>query len=49
MQSCPMYDSFTKLMDQNIDIMNEDMRRIHLLVVKRLAKQLKLCDYGNNE
>jgi hypothetical protein len=30
--------------------MNEDMRRIHMLVVvKRLAKQLKLDDQGNEK
>jgi hypothetical protein len=28
---------------------NEDMRRIHMLIVKQLTKQLKLDDQGNKE
>lgn len=33
----------------NIDNMNEDMRRIHMLAVKWLSKELKLDERGNEE
>jgi hypothetical protein len=33
-------------MDMNNN-MNEDMGRLHMLVVKQLAKQLKIDDLGN--
>jgi hypothetical protein len=36
-------------MDQNADNMNDDMRRLHMLGVKRLAKQLKIDGQGNEE
>jgi hypothetical protein len=35
-----LYDSCTKLIDQNTDNVPEDMRMIHIATVKRLAKQL---------
>jgi hypothetical protein len=36
-------------MDQNTENMNDDMGRLHMLGVKRLAKQLKIDDQGNEE
>lgn len=29
--------------------MNDDMRRLNMLIVKRLTKQLKIYDQGNEE
>lgn len=36
-------------MNQNIDDMNDDMRRLYMLHVKNLAKPLKRDDHGNKE
>jgi hypothetical protein len=35
-------------MDHNIDYMNDNMRRVHMLVFKQLTKKLKI-DYQGNE
>jgi hypothetical protein len=44
-----LYEHYTKLMNQNIDDMNDDMRRLYMLHVKNLAKPLKRDDHGNKE
>lgn len=44
-----LYEQFTKLMDQNTNHMNNDMRRLHMLIVKKFAKQLEIDSQGNEE
>jgi hypothetical protein len=36
-------------MDQNTDNVTKDMRRVHIVVVRRLVKHLKLDDQGNKK
>lgn len=47
MESCTK--QFTYLIDQNIDNINNDMRRLHMLGVKQSTKQLKIDDKENKE
>lgn len=44
MQSCMIHSP--SFMDWNTDNINDDMRRLHMLVVNKLVKQLKIDDRG---
>lgn len=44
-----LYEQFTKMMDHNTNHMNNDMRRLHMLIVKKFAKQLEIDSQGNEE
>jgi hypothetical protein len=36
-------------MDQNTDNVTKDMKRVHIVVIRRLVKHLKLDDQGNKK
>jgi flagellin-specific chaperone FliS len=44
-----LYELFTNLMDQNINDINDNLRRLYMFVIKQLVNQLKVDDKENKE